>query len=717
METSTTTYHASSAEVNLTTTTTTATTATTTTTVNQKKNKKTTNIGKSKAKLKVKTTFSPEKPPVMDGTTNSSTRMLNDTHMIHSTTRTTTMDDTTTTTNTAPTTIPHILSNEEYTSKSSQYMIDSNLTFDSAQTAPPNLQQGEATTAATTAATAVVAPSTPLTTPLSSDKSKKHHNIMKTKIFPEKGIFHKKQKENQEEATTISSANNTNANLHTPKTLYNSIKLRRLDELKRHQQLQQHMDHHHHHQDNNNNIQQSLQEFFLTPNNFLTSPVPMNNNNNNNIHPHSPLSVSSPSMSMSSPNSSNSENGSRSSNNYATATWESTRPVLIEDKLMTFIDKSPMRISFLVLCLIGLIYLMLAYDTTTTTTTATTSTASSATSTTIINEDIRWKDNLHGVWQTFFIYVNEIFITNMKIIIFAISYGVTLDLILITALDTIDIPIIDMRRGNIVASDPSREGEEKSLLLGEVKRLFQNDEKDMDENDHHSHGQGIHNNQPNQVIRHERNQKRKRPKNPVLRQSKNPVLRQFAIENIRKATSFIVLYIVSCGLVKGTIYKVLNTFISSLSYLHSSVGFVQDIFATEFMEGIGILSSPSGTFMSIFSITYVMALIVQSLEFMMKLPIQFLGIVLNLTIGNLFYYTGISWIWNKFISSVIASSSESICDQSLAFIQVMMMNIGIFLLAFYLVLVQLYPEKKNDEGQVGSNSSKSENRNDGLKED
>ncbi len=48
----------------------------------------------------------------------------------------------------------------------------------------------------------------------------------------------------------------------------------------------------------------------------------------------------------------------------------------------------------------------------------------------------------------------------------------------------------------------------------------------------------------------------------------------------------------------------------------------------------------------------------------------------------------------KFLASITASSSQSICYQTLCFLQMMMMHIGIFLLVFYLVLVHLFPGKK-----------------------
>lgn len=255
----------------------------------------------------------------------------------------------------------------------------------------------------------------------------------------------------------------------------------------------------------------------------------------------------------------------------------------------------------------------------------------------------------HRVVKIIGVYCTEIFVTNMKLFVFAKLYGLTLDIILISAFDNVDIPMIVNRNIN-----KQQWHEEEGEEIGE-----NHDEQQQ---------------QPKQRIPFHIASAQHKEEN------KNPVIREYVIEKIRQGTFHTAIGIIGCGLVKGVVYSSLNCLIHMIQYFFGLYRMFRITLMTEV--------EPS-------SLTSTMII---WLEYTLQIPINCVSILWQHSILPVYKYTGISWVVNKSVSSVMNASSLSLCMQCVNVTQNMMMYAGIFLLVFYLILVHSYPQKSvNDE--------------------
>jgi hypothetical protein len=442
------------------------------------------------------------------------------------------------------------------------------------------------------------------------------------------------------------SANSENSVLeYTPKHIFSEGKLHRLEELKRYQQLHEKKGFHEQFQNillpyvpSKNYVQQQQNQQQLSSrsstsctfsSSFSSSPL-------SSKHVLSPSSSSNDNIRHSS---SSIDNIGQSSSSAAAAAGSFTQHaqfrILLEEKLMSLVDKSALRITIATLLLISALYMMLSTtDSLVSISTASTTANSTmdgpfvifstSTTTTMILKRI-----MNQTWRLLRHYVHDIFITNMKIFIFVIVFGMVLNILLLSAFDNVDIPMI-INPGRLLRNDDEEEEKEG-------------------ENRHH--------------------QKQKQQPSPHA-ENKNQIIRQYAIEHIRKGTAFISLCIAGCGLVKGIVYTTLYLF-------HQHV-YQAILNYYDHRDDESCVALWRKSFWLIQWIEY----IISALFSKIVMPIC--------------NRLGISWIWNIFISSLLNSSKYSLCTQCIHMIGGMMIYIGVFVLGFYLLLIHYYPQKNDD---------------------
>ena len=540
--------------------------------------------------------------------------------------------------------IPHFISGGEYKSNLSNsfsYDLDRTGSFGSILSAPTVMQSQR--------------PQSMVSSPLSTTSTE---SIQPTPSF--------------DKFTTPSgkSTSTYNSNI-SQNSFFTSTKLRRLEELKKYQQNQHNLFH-------PQPYEQSA--LFHTPTRSLSSSPQSSPQANHRTPPSSPRSsplrleqqqppsssssisssqLSFPLSSSSSPTTQSRRNVTQESSNLllpplsqvprtpqpstCSTSCETTGYIFAEEKLMTFIHDSPLRITSSILFLMMTLFWLLSVDPIGTSTTEITTNKIDMDDVVNVSMNVDWW--YHHILRI----IGEIFTTNMKLYLFIKVYSLILDIMLISAFDNVDIPIIhnaykQQRHEGEEIRDNDDEQEEEEQKRQEAKVYFHNLSTTFKE------------------------------------ENKNPVIRQYAIEKIRQGTSHAAIGIVGCGLVKGVVYSSLNCLVYMANY---SLVLYRMFRLTLMTEDKPLSFTPT---------------VIVWLEHTIQIPISFVSIFSQYVILPICKYSGITWVVEKFASSVLNASSLSLCTQCMNVTQNLMMHAGIFMLVFYLILVHSFPQKSAGDG-------------------
>ncbi len=468
------------------------------------------------------------------------------------------------------------------------------------------------------------------------------------------------------------------------KSLFTSVQLRRLEELKRYQQYNNHIKDNpfYNHQPYGHILSptaKTVDSFTLSPSSNHTIPLsPQECTTTSSIGTggvivSSPLNINSTTYT------------SYYSSMISSFSWENTRFQYIENEILSFIQDSSLRISIMIIMLLLLLHTLLSSFTTTT------STSSSLSSTSTTNSSSTMI--LTKIYQIVF----ELFITNMKLFSFIICYAMILDLIFISALDNVHIPLL--REDHVIRSIDDDDNT-KTRKNNSIPTSFM----DLPPPIPSTPGSP-----PPSSLPLSPKSKVKQPNRP--HHNKNTIIRQYAIEYIRKITTFISLGLTSIGLSTGLFYLIVDCVSYVMTHGNDFYHVIQSGLTTTFMNNDDNYyhhhNHPS--FSTLVEIVYWME------YWIMKVPFTFVCSVYNSIIRPLSKLFGISYIIrqmkdittqsfiskmnNKYFISDNEYNHVTFCIHCINVIKHWMMYIGMFMLVFYLILVYCYPIKKREEGK------------------